>query len=70
MIEIKKKSELTGAERFGDCISCGKRSNETDLYQISFRYENSTKDRIVDICFDCMCEMGDMIVILKKKMKE
>lgn len=36
MIEIKKKSELKGAEKYGDCNSCSKRSNETDLYQIDF----------------------------------
>lgn len=28
MIEIKKKSELKGAEKYGDCISCSKRSEK------------------------------------------
>ena len=34
MIEIKKKSELKGAEKYGDCNSFSKRSGENDLYQI------------------------------------
>ena len=59
MIKIKKKSEL--AEKYGDCNSCSKRSGETDLYQIEFHYDDSTKNHTVDLCFDCMCELGNMI---------
>lgn len=59
MIEIKKKSELKGAEKYGDCNSCSNRSSETDLYQISFHYEGSR--HIVNLCFACMCELGNMI---------
>lgn len=61
MIEIKKKSELKGAEKYGDCNSCSKRSSETDLYQIEFHYEDSTKNHTVNLCFDCMCELWNMI---------
>lgn len=58
MIEIKKKIELKGAEKYGGCNSCSKRSSETDLYQIEFHYEDSTKNHTVNLCFDCMCELG------------
>ena len=59
--EIKKKSELKGAEKYGDCNSCSKRSGETDLYQIEFHYDDSTKNHTVNLCFECMCELGNMI---------
>lgn len=36
MIEIKKKRKLKGAEKYGDCNSCSKRSEETDLYQMNY----------------------------------
>mgnify|MGYP001116739629 CR=1 FL=1 len=61
MIEIKKKSEIKGAEKYGNCNSCSKRSSETDLYQIEFHYDNSTKNQVINLCFDCMCGLGDMI---------
>lgn len=61
MIEIKKKSELKGAEKYGDCSSCSKRSSEIDLYQIEFHYDDSTRNHAVDLCFKCMCELGKMI---------
>ena len=31
MIRIKKKSELLGAEKYGQCASCAKGSSETEL---------------------------------------
>ena len=34
---------------------------ETDLYQIDFHYDDSTKSHTVNLCFDCMCELGNMI---------
>lgn len=54
MIEIKKKSELKGAEKYGDCNSCSKRSGETDLYQIEFHYDDSTKI-ILSTCVLIVC---------------
>ena len=70
MIEIKKKSELKGAEKYGDCSSCSKRSGETDLYQIKFNYESSTKSHAVNLCFGCMCELGNMIYDIYKSETE
>lgn len=61
MVKIKKKSELIGAEKYGDCNSCRKRSSEADIYQLAFCYEDSTKNHIVNLCFDCICEVGNMI---------
>ena len=61
MIQIKKKSELLGAEKYGQCASCAKRSSETELYQISFTYEDSTKTNSIDLCNDCMIGMGNDI---------
>ena len=61
MISIKKKSELTGAEKYGQCASCAKGSSEAELYQISFSYEGSTKSNSIDLCVECMEEMKNMI---------
>ena len=61
MISIKKKSELLGAEKYGQCASCAKGSSETDLYQISFAYKGSTKASSIDMCIECMEELETMI---------
>ena len=66
MISIKKKSELMGAEKYGQCASCAKGSSETDLYQISFTYDGSTKSTSIDLCSECMEEMKNMIEGVKK----
>ena len=50
MISIKKKGELMGAEKYGQCASCAKGSSEVELYQISFSYEGSTKSNSIDLC--------------------
>lgn len=61
MIDIKKKSELVGAEKYGQCASCAKGSSEAELYQLSFCYDGSTKSNSIDLCWDCMVEMGNDI---------
>lgn len=61
MISIKKKGELMGAEKYGQCASCAKGSSEVELYQISFSYEGSTKSNSIDLCVECMEEMKNMI---------
>ena len=61
MIEIRKKSELKGAEKYGDCRSCAKRSSETELYQINFRYDDSTKNDVINLCYDCIKKLGAQI---------
>lgn len=66
MISIKKKSELMGAEKYGQCASCAKGSSEADLYQISFTYDGSTKSTSIDLCSECMEEMKNMIEGVKK----
>lgn len=71
MIEIKKKSELKGAEKYGDCNSCSKGSSETDLYQIEFHYDDSTKSHVVNLCSDCMYKLGNMIYnVYQSKIKK
>lgn len=64
MITIKKKSELKGAERYGQCANCAKESSETELYQLSFCYENSTKTNSIDLCRNCLEELGDKVCII------
>lgn len=66
MISIKKKSGLLAAEKYGQCASCAKGSSETDLYQISFVYEGSTKASSIDMCIECMEEMKNMIEEIEK----
>lgn len=61
MIQIKKKSDLTGADKYGQCASCARGSKEAELYQLSFSYEGSTKSSSVDLCWDCLLEMGNGI---------
>ena len=61
MISIKKKSELLGAAKYGQCASCAKGSSEADLYQILFTYEGSTKSTSIDMCVECMEEMKNII---------
>lgn len=66
MISIKKNSEFSGAEKYGQCASCSKGSSETELYRISFTYDGSTKTSSVDLCSECMEEMKNMIENIKK----
>lgn len=61
MISIKKKSELSGAEKYGQCASCAKGSLETELYQISFTYDGSTKSTSMDLCPECLFTMKNRI---------
>lgn len=61
MIHIRLKSELLGAEKYGQCASCAKGSAETELYQISFSGEGSAKARSIDLCWDCLIGMGSDI---------
>lgn len=61
MITIKKKNELKGAEKYGQCASCARGSRETELYQLSFSYDDSTKCSSIDLCRDCMKELGNDI---------
>ena len=61
MISIKKKSELMGAEKYGQCASCAKGSSEAELYSISFTYDGSMKSTSIDLCPECIKEMEMMI---------
>lgn len=49
IIIIKKKNELRGAEKYGQCASCAKGSKETELFQLSFSYDDSTKISSVNL---------------------
>lgn len=66
MIEIKKKSELRGAEKYGQCASCSKGSSETELYQISFS-DGSNKNTSICLCADCLDGLGSMIYDVSAK---
>ena len=66
MISIKKNSEVSGAEKYGQCASCSKGSSEEDLYRISFTYDGSTKTTSVDLCPECIKEMKNMIEDIAK----
>lgn len=66
MISIKKNSEFSGAEKYGQCASCSKGSLETELYRISFTYDGSTKTSSVDLCSECMEELKMMIENINK----
>ena len=48
------------------CASCAKGSSETELYQIFFTYEGSTKVTSFDMCTECMEKMKNMIENIKK----
>lgn len=63
MIKIKKKSELDGAEQYGQCANCAKDSSQGELYQLLFGCENAEliKSSSMDLCFDCMMGLGSML---------
>ena len=61
MISIKKNSEFSGAEKYGQCASCSKGSSEEELYRISFTYDGSTKTHSIDLCPGCMKELETTI---------
>lgn len=61
MINIKKNSEFSGAEKYGQCASCSKGSSETELYRVSFTYDGSTKTHSIDLCSECIEELEAMI---------
>ena len=61
MINIKKNSEFSGAEKYGQCASCLKGRSEAELYRISFTYDGSTKTTSVDLCPECMEKIKNMI---------
>ena len=66
MINIKKNSEFSGAEKYGQCASCSKGTSEAELYRISFTYDGSTKTTSVDLCPECMEELKMMIENINK----
>lgn len=58
MIKIVKKSELQGADRFGNCASCGKGIDETEIYKIECG--NAPTCSCLDLCLDCLAGLGDL----------
>lgn len=61
MIKIMKKSELQGAAKYGNCASCGKGTDETEIYKIEFEnFENHSIS--ISLCLDCLAELGDLAV--------
>lgn len=61
MIKIQKASGLTGAQRFGQCLSCGVGSQEADIYQIQYALPNSTRDVSTRLCRKCLIILKTMI---------
>lgn len=64
MIKILKKSELHGADKYGECIACGvdAQSSGKDIYKIEFE-STCGKCNSVNICRDCAVVLADMIDI-------
>lgn len=67
MIKIVKRSELQGAERNSYCSSCWKSSNEVEIYSIECG-DSSNGFSSLDLCLDCLAELGDSAV--KEHIKE
>ena len=67
MIKIMKKSELQGAAKFGNCVSCGKGTDETEIYKIEFE-DLGTQSISIGLCLDCLAELCDLAV--KEQIKE
>lgn len=59
MIKIMKKSELQGAARFGNCASCGKGTDEIEIYKIECG-DPPTYSSSLDLCLDCLAGLGDL----------
>lgn len=67
MIKIMKKSELQGAAKFGNCASCGKGTDDTEIYKIEFE-DFGTQSISIGLCLDCLAELGDLAI--KEHIKE
>ena len=61
MITIKKSSELSGANRFGTCISCGAFSEDGDIFKITLFGASKYQGSVVCLCYQCMKELGQLI---------
>lgn len=61
MIKIMKNSELQGAAKYGNCASCGKGSDEAEIYKIECG-DSSTCVNSFNLCLDCLAELGDLAV--------
>ena len=61
MIKIQKSSTLIGAQRFGQCLSCGAGSREAEIYQIQFSLPGSTKDSSLRLCKECIKDLEKKI---------
>lgn len=55
MIKIMKKSELQGAAKYGNYASCGKGSDESEIYKIECG-DSSTCVNSFNLCLDCLAE--------------
>lgn len=60
MIKIIARSELSGAEKFGSCASCGSGSDGKKIFKLEFEdiYSNRTS---ISLCCECMKKLKNMI---------
>lgn len=51
MIKLLPKHELSGAERFGECINCGVSNNS--IIKVEFHNEYNTGRHSIRLCKNC-----------------
>ena len=65
MIKIYKRSELQGAEKFGNCASCSCDKDKRVIYKIEFKDETRNKSSL-SLCSECILELEKAIKLLKE----
>ena len=63
MIKVEDMNSLQGAEKFGECISCGENK---DLAKITFCNADNSQQHSIRLCSQCAYELTQKLV---KEMK-
>lgn len=58
MITIEKRSNIQGAEKYGNCVSCG---TNQDVYKITFN-DGTSSSVSISLCLDCLSIFGDYAI--------
>lgn len=61
MISLLRASELKGAQHYGQCLSCGTGSEETDMYVIQSRLPDLPRDIAYRLCWNCLKDLEYLI---------
>ena len=70
MFTTTKLSEQKGARKYGQCISCGKGTDEDpDMILIQFNHKLSTSSSSIVLCQECAMRVADGLAERKDRGK-